>query len=263
MFILTLNAQVLRHSAAAEYTAFGVYTKKHIDGFSFTGNPASLSSVKNVSVGMYAERKFLLQELSDYKVVFNLPVTVGAFGLFADHSGSAAYGETSLELSYGRSLGNKADIGVGFSYHMINISGYGKASAICPDIGILIHLSEKLHAGFHMSNPVAGKFGTDKQEKLASVYCFGTGYDASDKFSFYMEVEKEEDQPVNVHAGFQYKIIPLLLTRMGIASATSSLWIGVGLLRDAWRLDITASYHPQLGLTPGILFLFNLKKEKH
>jgi hypothetical protein len=64
---------------------------------------------------------------------------------------------------------------------------------------------------------------------------------------------------VNVNAGFQYKFTSQLLARAGISSATTSGWAGIGLLWKAFRLDVTASYHSQLGVTPGLLLLFNFK----
>jgi hypothetical protein len=255
-------AQILRRSASSEYMAIGVYSRNNGDCFSFTSNPASLASLTSTSIGMYGERKFLLPELAEYKMAISTPVTFGGFGFQADHSGFSSFGESQLGLSYGRSLGNKIDAGIGFKYYMINVAGYGKTSTISTNIGLLIHLSDKLHAAFNVNNPAGGKFGNNKEEKLASEYRFGTGYDASDKFSFYIEVEKEEDQPVNVHSGFQYKISPSIISRTGIASSTSSLWLGIGLLQKAWRLDIISSYHPQLGLTPALLFVFNVSKQK-
>jgi hypothetical protein len=39
--------------------------------------------------------------------------------------------------------------------------------------------------------------------------------------------------------------------------------MGVGLYIKTFRVDVTASYHPQLGVSPGLLILFNFKgKEK-
>ena len=72
------------------------------------------------------------------------------------------------------------------------------------------------------------------------------------------EIKKEEDQPVNITAGLQYKFLPQLLTRIGISATTSSVWIGIGIILPAIQLDITTAYHPQLGISPGLLVLFNL-----
>ena len=257
---ILLMAQTLRRPVAAAYTGLGAYSLNHADVFSFTSNQASLAQLKNISAGVYGERRFLLSELNSYTAVIGLPTHSGNFGLKAGYSGFSDYNETQLGIAYGRKLGNKVDIGAQFNYHGIRISSYGNASAISFELGTVLHLTDKLHAGVHINNPVGGKFGKDQQEKLSSVYTVGLGYEASQKFFISIEIEKEEDQPVNVNAGFQYKFIPQLLARAGMSSATSSAWIGLGLTIKSLRLDVTTSYHPQLGITPGLLLLFNMNK---
>jgi hypothetical protein len=260
LLALAATGQTLRRPVAAPYIGFGAYSLNHADVFSFTSNQASLAQLKNTAAGVYGERRFMLSELSNYNAVIGLPVHSGNFGLKAGYSGSGDYNETQFGLAYARKLGSKIDIGVQFNYSGIRIAGYGSASAIGFEAGGLFHISDKLHTGFHVNNPVGGKFGKD-QEKLPSVYTIGLGYDASEKFFFSTEIIKEEDQPVNVNAGLQYKFIPQLLARAGMSTATSSAWLGIGLTWRSFRLDVTTSYHPQLGLTPGLLILFNFKSQ--
>lgn len=255
-------SQTLRRPMAAQYTGFGAYSVHHLDVFSFTSNQASLAQVKNIAAGLFAERRFLLAELNNYTAAVAVPTKSGNFGLKANYTGFTDYNETQLGLSYGRRLGTKADVGIQFNYNSIRASGYGSSSALSFEIGTVFHLSEKLHTGFQVSNPIGGKFGTEKQEKLPSVYSAGIGYDASEKFLISMEMQKEEDQPVNVNAGLQYRPINSLSVRAGISSATSSLWGGVGVFLQSFRIDITASFHPQLGLTPGMMIVFGQNSKK-
>jgi hypothetical protein len=252
------EAQILRRPLAAAYTGFGAYSLNHVDVFSFTANQASLAQLKNSAAGAYGERRFLLSELNNYTAVIGLRTSSGNFGIKANYSGFTDYNETQLGLAYGRKLGSKLDIGAQVNYNSIRISnGYGNASAVSFELGTIFHITEKLHTGIQVNNPVGGKFGKDQQEKLSSVYSLGVGYDASEKLLISVAVEKEEEQPVNVNAGFQYKFIPQLLVRAGMSSATSSAWLGLGLTLKSFRLDITTGYHPQLGITPGLLLLFN------
>lgn len=259
---ISVNSQHLRRPIAVAYTGLGAYSINHSDVFSFTANQASLAQLKNAGVAVYGERKFLLSELNSYTAVFGLPTQSGNFGLKAGYYGFSDYNETQLGLAYGRKLGDKVDLGAQFNYNGIRIAGYGNDAAISFELGTILHLTDKLHAGIHVNNPVGGKFGKDQQEKLSSVYTIGIGYEASDKFFVSTEMIKEEDQPVNVNAGFQYKFLPQLLTRMGISTATSTGWMGIGLSWKSFRVDITAAYHPQLGITPGLLLLFNFKKSE-
>lgn len=261
--VLLSQAQVLRRPLAAAYTGMGAYSMNHVGVFSFTANQASLAQLKNSAAGVYGERRFLLSELNNYTATIGLTTNSGNFGVKANYSGFSDYNETQLGLAYGRKMGNKVDIGAQINYQSIRINSYGNASAVSFELGTILHLTDKLHAGLHATNPVGGKFGKDQQEKLSSVYSFGIGYEASDKFLVSAEIQKEEDQPVNVNAGVQYKFIPQLLVRAGMSSATSAAWLGLGLTIKSFRLDVTTSYHPQLGITPGVLMLFNFNRKQN
>lgn len=258
------SGQTLRRPVAAGYIGLGAYSLDHVDVFSFTANQASLAQINSAAGGIYAERRFLLAGLNNYNAVLALPTNSGNFGLKAGYFGFSDYNETQIGLAYGRKMGNKVDIGAQFNYNGISVSGYGNATAVSFEVGTIFHISDKFHIGVHVNNPVGGKFGkTSEEEKLPSVYSFGLGYDASEKFFIGAEIQKEEDQPVNVNAGLQYKFLPQLLARAGMSSATSSAYFGIGLFLKSFRLDITTSWHPQLGISPGAMFIFNLnKKEK-
>jgi len=259
------TAQTLRRPVAAGYTGLGAYSIPHADVYAFTANQASLAQLNYNAAAIYAERRFLVRELDHYTAVAGLTTSSGSFGLMTAYSGSSEYNETQMGLAYGRKLGNKMDVGAQFNYYTIHIgAGYGSASAISFEAGTVLHLTERLHTGFHVNNPVGGKFGighagNNQAEKLSSVYSMGAGFDASEKFFISTAIEKEEDRPVSVNAGFQYKPIPQLLVRAGMASSTSSAWAGIGLVMRSFRLDITPGFHPQLGITPGLLLLFNFK----
>src|SRR5687768_10616220 len=205
----------------------------------------------------------MLEEMSLYQAAVGLLTSSGNFGLKAGYYGFSDYNETQLGLAYARSLGNKLDLGVQFNYNAIRINSYGNASAINFEIGSILHLTDKLHAGIHAYNPVGGKLGKNEEEKLASVYTVGMGYEASEKFFVSVEVEKEENQTVNVNAGMQYKFLKQLMARTGIATSTSNVYIGARLFINSFPLDAVINYQPPLGISHGLLILYDfIKKEK-
>src|SRR5258706_4605203 len=191
MFNIAGTGQTIRTAIAAPYIGFGAYSLNHVDVFSFTSNQASLAQIKNAAAGVYGERRFMLNELNNYNAAVGLPTRSGNFGLQAGYSGFNACNETQIGLAYARKLGNSVDVGVQFNYSGIGIAGYGNTSAISVEAGTVIHISEKLHSGFHINNPVGGKFGKAREEKLPSLYTAGFGYDASEKFFISAEVVKE------------------------------------------------------------------------
>jgi hypothetical protein len=251
-------SQIVRSPISAAYLGLGAYSNNHIDAFSFHANQASLAKINNTTVGVYGEKRFLLNELSLYNAAAAVPTHSGNFGLDARYYGFADYNETQLGLAYARSLGNKIDIGIQFNYYSVRIAGYGNVSTINFEIGTIFHLTDKLNAGVHAYNPVGSKLGKVEEEKLASIYSAGFGYEASDKVFVSVEIEKQEDQPVNVNAGLQYKFLRQLLARAGVSTATSSMYLGIGFGWKVLRIDAVASYHPQLGITPGMLLIVPL-----
>lgn len=256
-------AQSPRPPVAAAYTGFGAYDRTEADVFSFTANPASLASVKRVSLGVFGERKYLLPELSQYSLVAAGPVGPGAFGVEGVMSGSLAFRETRLGLAYARGLGKKIDAGVFFGYHSIAIGeAYGSAGTITAAAGVRMQLNDRLRAGVRVYHPAGGKFGKYQEEQLSSLYSFGWGYAASSQFYLEAVIEKETDQPVNVKMGWQYKIHPVIQIRAGISASTGSGWMGVAYHRKQLRIDVTATVHPQLGWSPGLLLMYKLPSRK-
>jgi hypothetical protein len=262
LFTCKSFSQALRQPIAARYIGLGAYSLNHIDAFSFTSNQAALAQIKNTAVGVYGERRFLLSSTNYYSAVVAMPTKQGNFGLQADYFGFKNYNESQIGIAYATSLGSKLDIGIKFNYYGFRIPAYGNASAINFELGAIAHLSEKLHMGIHVYNPVGGKLSNADDEKLSSIYKFGIGYEASDNFIISAEIIKEEDQPVNVDVGFQYNFLKQFFVRAGTSTETTNSYVGAGISWKTFRLDITGGYHPQLGFTPGLLLIINFNKKE-
>ena len=257
-----LHAQALRRPLAAPYIGLGAYSINHIDAFSFTSNQAALAQPKSTAIGVYGERRFLLAETNMYSAVGVLPTKQGNFGFQADYFGFKNYNESQLGIAYARSLGSKLDIGVKFNYYSYRIPGYQNSSAVNFEIGAIAHLTEQLHAGIHFYNPVGGTLSKTNNEKLGSIYKFGLGYEPSENFLVSIEIVKQENLPVNVNAGVQYNFAKQFFARAGIASENESPYGGAGISWSNIRVDLSASYHPQLGFSPGLMLIVNFKSKE-
>jgi hypothetical protein len=270
VFMLILFASLFSFSQAIHrtvsipyYVSMNAYTAQHTDLFSISSNKAALAQLDNSCAGVFSERRFLLSSLNHFVAVIGLHAGHGNFGMNTGYFGFKDYNETQIGLAYAKKLGSKLDIGACFNFNSIKISGYGNSSAINGEIGILLHLTDKLHAGINVFNPAGGKFGNDFNEKLATVITVGSGYEASENFFVSTEIKKEEGLPVNVNAGIQYKFLPQLFVRVSIASETSTTYFGIGFIMKSFRMDVIASYHPQLGFTPAMLLVFNFKSKQN
>ena len=257
--LVGVNAQSLRRPVAASYIGLGAYSLHHTDVFSFTSNQAALAQIKAPAFGVYGERRFLLLATNMYSAVVALPTHQGNFGFQADYFGYKNFNESQLGLAYARRLGAKLDLGVKFNYYSFRIPGYQNSSAVNFEIGAIAHLTEKLHAGIHFYNPIGGTLSKTDHEKLGAVYKFGMGYEVSGNFLISAEIVKQEDLPVNIDAGVQYNFAKQFFARIGIASENESPYAGAGISWNNLRIDISVSYHPQLGISPGLMVIVNLK----
>ena len=159
-----------------------------------------------------------------------------------------------------RRLGENLSIGLRFNYHTLKIAGYGRAAAVTADAGMLLHLSSRLHFGIQLNNAV----NDEKANGLPvpAIYSCGLGYDLSEFLFVSMEIVKQQSQAVAARVCMQYKPDSLILLRAMIQSRDPSLWFGVGILKQQYRMDVFSSYHIQLGAGAGLGLYYYFGKKK-
>jgi hypothetical protein len=232
------------------------YSSKAPDLFSAFNNQAALAEVKSKSVGLYGERRYLVEGLNNYLAVGSIETKSGSFGIELGYFGFSRFNQSRAGLAYALALGSRMNLGVEFNCLSINIPGYGRASTLGFELAGLFHITDKLSAGMQMSNPVGGEFGRPGKENLPSLYRGGVGYDPSRDFFAGIEIVKEELIPPYVNVGMQYGGIPGVAIRTGFTSTNNSWWMAICYLWRSLRVGISISFHPVLGITPGFFFLY-------
>lgn len=259
------KAQSIRYPISMPYVSVTAYSTQQLDPLSFTGNPAALASIKNGGLGIYGERRFMLSALSYYTAAANLNSPIGKMGLFFQYGGYKNFSENKIGLAYAKALGSTVDIGLQFNYYTYRIPGYMNKASFTATLSAILHLSERLHSGISIFNPVSKKNQKTNPlgiaaEKQAWLYKLGMGYDASSEFYCSAEVMKEEDRPVNITAAIQYRFLKRIFCRAGILTESGTCYLGLGFGLGKMRLDISGSYHPQVGISPGILLVSQWEK---
>lgn len=244
-----------------EGTGLGAYSRSHFTLLSTRTNLAAMSCLKNPSLGFYGERQYLLGELNQFILLAGIPSGPGSFGLNFLFSGFSGYQETNLGLIYARSLGNKIDAGSRLSYHRKKLSGgYGRVFSMQADFGLRLHFSESLVAGIQFFNPARGLNRKRKPETTPFACTFGLGFEPSPKFYGSLEIKKAEGQPAHVIGAIRYSFIPALAVQGGFSTAQASGWVGADLKISDFRVGLITRFHPSLGMTPGIMLLYEFKR---
>src|SRR5712675_282182 len=104
------------------YISGGAYSTHFMDAFSFSSNSGCTADMKNFSAGILMGRKWMLNELNAYKFSASGNLGKNGFGIALQRSGDALYNEQSLDLAYGKDLG-QTGLGVRFGYLWDQTSG--------------------------------------------------------------------------------------------------------------------------------------------
>ncbi len=261
MLLTIFNSSPAQIARPSPILGTGAYSILFADVFSGSANQASLAKTRRFSAGLYTERKYLLRELSEHRLAMTIPLQWGGIGIDIGHAGFSDYSETSTGIGYGKELG-PVDIGIGFRYRHLRIGGYGTAYALGLELGTIWHLSESVHAGIHISNPAGGKWIGMFRQQQPSRYTAGIGYEVSRQVLISTVISKEEDRPVEWHAGVDYNLTNRFFFKAGINTWSATPYLGGGWGWPHWRILVSGSYHQVLGVTPGCAVIFQPGKEQ-
>ena len=253
-----VHAQVV---ALSGYPHAGAYRQMPQHALLAGANAGLLPLYKTFTATVYTEKRFLLNELSLINAGIVVPHSGGAFALQASSFGNSAYSQRTAGLAYGRSLGSRLHAGLQFNYTHLHIAGYGNAGGVSADAGLVYVLSENLVAGLQLRHLAGTTFSYLKGEKQPRTAAAGIGYTLSDEFFISTTIEKERGQPLSVKVALQYQLLQKLQVTGGIHTGTSNLYFGAGFQLLQMQLHAVASFHPQLGISPGLMLTF--KKDKN
>lgn len=232
------------------------YFPEHPGAASFALNDACLGEMKNMNAVIAAERRFLMEEFTQYAAMIAMPLKFANAGLKLDRFGGALMSETKVGLVFARKLSPFISLGIQFNYFVRGIQSYESQSAINAGAGMILHLSDQLVAGVHIYNPTSVRLGKTGG-KIPSLFSTGLGYSPSEKFFLVADLQKIEDQPVNIHTGVHYCIVQRVCVSMGMTSAASSFYFGTGFQFNDFTVTASAGMHPILGWSPGLMLAFN------
>jgi hypothetical protein len=246
-------------SIGARSNALGNASLTLSDAFSLFNNQAAMAFIKDITIGLYTERRFMLKELSFNAGGVILPTKSGVFGLSANYYGFDQYNEKKFGLAYGRRFTEKISGGIQIDYLGTSISEYGNASTFTFEAGLLVKITEQLTTAAHIFNPVRVNSGfTD--EKIPTTLKVGLSYEPGKKVLLAIEAKKNIDERVETDAGIEYRVIDALHLRAGVQTNPSAYSFGAGINVKQLKIDLTTSYHPVLGVRRRLLCLMLLQK---
>ncbi|WP_210516470.1 hypothetical protein [Hymenobacter terricola] len=245
--------------------------------WSMGNNVAGLSELQRPTVGFYAENRYFSSALNVGALTVALPlgrtavpttaVMPGAEGAApapaaartwarngvvafeAQRFGGTLYNETRLAAGYAYRFG-QISLGGRVDMLQVSIEGLGSRRVVLGTLGGQIEIvPQRLSFGASLYNLSQTKLASYQDERVPTVLKAGLAYRASSQVLLVVETEKDVERDANFKAGLEYRPVPVLVARLGLASLTEQASAGIGVVAGALQIDYAASFQQALGFS--------------
>lgn len=246
------SAQQIFSPIGAEASAMGGAAIINYGSFSVQNNVAGMVWTDKVEVSIYNEMRYRLSNLSLSNANVLIPFKRFHLGFGVNHFGYDLYNQQKFNLAIARKLNSQFSLGISMAMFGVNISENSQTYTFMGDIGLQYKPTKKLNFGLSIFNPTQSKLSENNNVKVPTYARVGTSYHASEKLILNAEFEKSLGLPEIFRSGFAFKIHPAFTLRAGASSNPFLLSFGAGVKWSKLKVDMAASYHQILGISPSL-----------
>ena len=241
--------------------------------WSMGNNVAGLSEIQQPTVGFYAENRYFSSALNVGALTVALPLgrsvgPVAAEGAAPVQAAAARtwarHGVVAVEVQrFGAQLYNETRVGAGYGYRFgqislggrvdvlqVSIEGLGSRRVLLGTLGGQIEIvPQRLSFGASLYNLSQSKLATYQNERIPTVLKAGLAYRPSTQVVLLIETEKDVERDATFKVGLEYRPVPILAARLGLASLTKQASAGLGVVAGAFQIDYAAAFQQALGFS--------------
>ncbi|HEX8329830.1 MAG TPA: hypothetical protein VF629_19995 [Hymenobacter sp.] len=254
--------------------------------WSMGNNVAGLSEIQQPTVGFYAENRYFSSALNVGALTVAMPLGRAAS---AAATGDATLAPTAAARTWARhgvvafeaqrfggSLYNETRVGAGYGYRFgqislggrvdmlqVSIEGLGSKRVLLGTLaGQIEVVPQKLSFGASLYNLSQTKLASYQDERVPTVLKAGLAYRPSSQVVLLVETEKDVERDANFKAGLEYRPVPILAARLGLATLTEQASAGLGVLAGGFQIDYAASFQQALGFSQHLSVALRLMKNE-
>ncbi len=263
--LLLININIL----AQGYVAIGARSNALVnasatlnDVWAFHHNPGALGEIKETSVGISYENRFLIKDLQSQGFAFAQPLKVGVISVGGQFFGNRNYRSQRVGVGYSMKLTPKLFAGVQLNYQGLQLGeNYGNKNTLTGEAGIVAYITDKWKFGASVTNVSRTKLADYVNERFQTTMRIGTSYNLSNKVLFLAEVQKSIDYQFRGLFAIEYTPIEQLFIRGGVGINPTEFGLGIGYRFKFIHLDVGSNFHPVLGWSPHVGLTYVAKKK--
>jgi len=257
--------------------------------WSMGNNVAGLGEVQQPTVGFYAENRYFSSALNVGALTVALPLGRPPGPAASGDAGAAAptapaarawarHGVVAFEAQrFGGQLYNETRVGAGYGYRFgqislggrvdvlqVTIEGLGSRRVLLGTLGGQIEIvPQRLSFGASLYNLNQAKLASYQTERVPTVLRAGLAYRPGAQVLLLVETEKDVERAANFKVGLEYRPMPVLAARIGLASLTEQASAGVGVLAGSFQIDYAAAFQQALGFSQHLSVSKTLRSMKN
>ena len=260
--------------------------------WSMGNNVAGLGELQQTTVGFYAENRYFSPALNVGALTVALPlgrpaapgageVMKGAEGAAPAPAAARTWarrGVVAFEAQrFGGQLYNETRVGAGYGYRFgqislggrvdvlqVSIEGLGSRRVLLGTLGGQIEIvPQRLTFGASLYNLNQARLASYQDERVPTILRAGLAYRPGTQVLLLVEAEKDVERDANFKVGLEYRPVPVLVARVGLASSTRQASAGVGVLAGAFQIDYAAAFQQALGFSQHLSVSKTLRSMKN
>ena len=228
------------------------------DVYAYHNNPANLSSLENVSIGISYENRFLMKELQNQSLAIAIPIKQGVLSFGANTFGYQNFRTFKTGAGYSMFLTKELSMGVQLNHQLLRLpEAYGINQTFTGEFGFNYSIGSDWSIGLAVFNIGRNKLTENPDDRYSTSMRLGTQYQLSDKTLILAELEKDIEHPLRSKIGIEYLPSEIFAFRGGFATQPIELSFGIGwLISKKYSLDFGTQFHQILGWSPNISFKY-------
>jgi hypothetical protein len=217
-------------------------------------NPATLALVKSNYLGCSIANRYAVKEWNESRVFGSHKLGKSAIGLDFRQMGPAFYRQQDLGVSYGQYIGPSLQAGVKIKYGLTSIPDEKiRTSTLSCDVGFRVRFGKKMYFSAVAKDPI-GYHKAGSQAVGASI-AVGALYEPDTKWVLSAEVIKPPELRPSAVLGIGIRPSVTSMAWLRFFSNPWKLEMGWAISRGKLQLYSSASYHAQLGISPGVALI--------
>lgn len=156
-------------------------------------------------------------------------------------------------VSYVKRIGPHLSSSLTFNHHRYFVRGQVSDKAYSADLGFQWIVLESLVLGVHYRNITAAHFIEYVDQSIPQELQLGFLYNLSSDLAFSCDVSRDGISDLTqVNMGASYAPSRKVFFSGGVSTSPQQYYAGIGLVFDAFRMDLASSFHPRLGSSPQV-----------